>query len=58
MKGLCLNSEVQKAPHLHDKVVSRGFQLNHVSYGILINVLCKMGQARASLLFVLSYIIH
>jgi len=51
MKGLPLNSEVQKALHLHGKVVSCGFQLNHVSYGFLINGLCKMGQARASLQF-------
>lgn len=36
MKGFCLKGEVHKALHFHDKVVADGFQLDHVSYGILI----------------------
>jgi pentatricopeptide repeat protein len=49
VKGLCLNGEVYKSLHFHDEVLKKGFQLNHVSYRILINGLCKMEQTIAAL---------
>jgi pentatricopeptide repeat protein len=36
IKGLCLSGHVKKALHFHDHVLTKGFQLNQVSYGTLI----------------------
>jgi len=43
IKGLCLSGEVKKALHFHDDVIAKGFHLDKVSYGTLIDGLCKTG---------------
>ena len=35
--------------HFHDKVVVLGFHLDQISYGTLINGLCKVGETKAAL---------
>lgn len=42
--GLCINDEVMKAFHFHNDLIMKGFKMNQVSYGVLINGLCKVGE--------------
>lgn len=48
IKGLCLKGEVHKALHFHDNEVALGFWLDQVTYGTLINGLCRIGETRAA----------
>lgn len=40
---------MKEALHFYDHVVAKGFQLDQVSYGTLINGLGKMGETQAAL---------
>ncbi|MCH96076.1 pentatricopeptide repeat-containing protein [Trifolium medium] len=46
---MCLSGQVKKALDFHDDLIAKGFQLDKVSYGILIDGLCKAGETRAAL---------
>ncbi|MCH84580.1 pentatricopeptide repeat-containing protein, partial [Trifolium medium] len=46
---LCFSGKVQDALHFHDHVVAHEFHLNQVSYGTLINGLCKIGETKAAM---------
>ncbi|XP_054797531.1 pentatricopeptide repeat-containing protein At1g62680, mitochondrial-like [Prosopis cineraria] len=46
LKGLCINNDVGKALDFHDDLIEKGFQLDRVSYGTLINKLCKTRKTR------------
>ncbi|BAT93980.1 hypothetical protein LR48_Vigan02g233300 [Vigna angularis] len=48
MKGLRLNSEVEKALTFHDKAVAQRFRFDEITYGILINGLCKVRETEAA----------
>ncbi|GAU31404.1 hypothetical protein TSUD_370530 [Trifolium subterraneum] len=45
----CYQGKVKEALHFHDHVLAHGFHLDQVSYGTLINGLCKIGETRAAL---------
>ncbi|XP_045829034.1 pentatricopeptide repeat-containing protein At2g39230, mitochondrial-like [Trifolium pratense] len=47
----CISQQVKKALDFHDDIISKEFQLNQVSYGILIDGLCKKGETRSALQF-------
>lgn len=44
MNGLCIDNDVGKALDFHDNVIAKGFHLDEVSCGTLINGLCKSGK--------------
>ncbi|XLS94614.1 hypothetical protein HN51_070622 [Arachis hypogaea] len=44
LKGLYLCGSVEKAVRFHDRVLAHGFHFNQVTYGTLINGLCKTGK--------------
>nr|ABN06148.1 Pentatricopeptide repeat [Medicago truncatula] len=48
MKGLCLNGQIDNAMEFHEKLVAQGYQLDHLTYGTLINALCKRRETGAA----------
>lgn len=45
---------MKKALNLHDKVLSQGFQMTQVTYGILIDGLCKIGETKVAIQLLLK----
>ena len=49
MKGLCLDGRINEAKWFHVKLVAQGYELNHLTYGTLINALCKRRETGAAI---------
>ncbi|XP_028802638.1 pentatricopeptide repeat-containing protein At1g64583, mitochondrial-like [Neltuma alba] len=49
LKGQCINTNVREALVFHNDILTKGFQLDEVSYGTLIDGFCKIGKTSAAL---------
>ncbi|KAL2334581.1 hypothetical protein Fmac_015794 [Flemingia macrophylla] len=51
IRGLCPRGKLRKALHFHDDAMAQGFRFDQVTYGKLVNGLCKTGETKAGLEF-------
>ncbi|KAF5934071.1 hypothetical protein HYC85_030242 [Camellia sinensis] len=49
-RGFCLNGNMASADKFFDEIVEKGFQPNFITYGTIMNGLCKIGNTSAAIL--------